>query len=303
MALPPSVGAFTVTELRIVPEEEPETEPRAASSALRYYASELKRHREAAGLTQAQLADLIPYSKSMISMVETAKRSPLDTRESGRITSKFTEYCDEVLQTGGALGRILPLLESGEDVYKSWFKPYAVLESEATVIMGFASQTVPGLLQTGDYARELLRSYYPPMSDEEVEQQVQGRLRRQEILRSETPPLLWFVLDEAVLRRPVGSDEVFQAQLKRLVEIGQNRRIKLQVMPFQRRAHAGLSGMMVILQLPEERAVYVEAPGTANITTIQQEVAERTLSFNALCEKALSVEESLQMVSSMLGEP
>src|SRR5699024_12567479 len=124
-----------------------------------------------------------------------AKRSPLDTRESGRITSKFTEYCDEVLQTGGALGRILPLLESGEDVYKSWFKPYAVLESEATVIMGFASQTVPGLLQTGDYAREFLRSYYTPMSDEEGEQQVQGRWRRRVMLRAETPPLRRSVLD------------------------------------------------------------------------------------------------------------
>ena len=133
-----------MTELRIVPEEEPETEPRAASSALRYYASELKRHREAAGLTQAQLADLIPYSKSMISMVETAKRSPLDTRESGRITSKFTEYCDEVLQTGGALGRILPLLDGSNDPYPPWFKPYAHLEAEATAIHIFQSQTIPG---------------------------------------------------------------------------------------------------------------------------------------------------------------
>ncbi|WP_312889478.1 DUF5753 domain-containing protein [Nocardiopsis aegyptia] len=203
----------------------------------------------------------------------------------------------------GALGRILPLLESANDVYKSWFRPYAALESEAKVIMEFASQTVPGLLQTEDYARDLLRSYYPPMTDEEVERQVQGRLRRQEILRSDTPPLLWFVLDEAVLRRPVGDDSVFRAQLERLVVAGRDRRIKIQVMPFERRAHAGLSGMMVILQLPEERAVYAEAPGTAHITTIEQEVAERMLSFNAICEKALSVEESLQMIASMLGEP
>ncbi|MCK9870000.1 helix-turn-helix transcriptional regulator [Nocardiopsis dassonvillei] len=292
-----------MTDLHLVPEEDSAPEPRAESLALRYYAAELKRHREAAGLTQAQLADLIPYSKSMVSMVETAKRSPLESREGGKMTSKFTEYCDQVLNTGGALGRILPLLESANDVYKSWFRPYAVLESEATVIMEFASQTVPGLLQTEDYARELLRSYYPPMSDEEVERQVHGRLRRQEILSSDAPPLLWFVLDEAVLRRPVGDDSVFRAQLEKLVEAGRHRRTKIQVMPFERRAHAGLSGMMVILQLPEERAVYAEAPGTAHITTIEQEVAERTLSFNAICEKALSVEESLRMIASMLGEP
>ncbi|MGW8528408.1 MULTISPECIES: helix-turn-helix domain-containing protein [Nocardiopsidaceae] len=290
-------------DLHLVPEEEPEAEPRPASLALRYYATELKRHREAAGLTQAQLAELIPYSKSMVSMVETAKRSPVESREGDKVTSRFTECCDEALNTGGALSRILPLLESANDVYKSWFRPYTVLEAEATMITGFASQTVPGLLQTEDYARELLRSYYPPMSDEEVERQVQGRMRRQEILLSRTPPLLWFVLDEAVIQRPVGSDVVFRAQLERLVEAGQGRRTKIQVMPFERRAHAGLSGMMVILQLPEERAVYVEAPGTAHITTVDQEVIERTLSFNALCERALSVDESVRMISSMLGEP
>jgi hypothetical protein len=292
-----------MTDLHLVHEEEPDAEPRTVPLALRYYASELKRHREAAGLTQAQLAELIPYSKSMVSMVETAKRSPVESREGDKVTSRFTECCDEVLNTGGALGRILPLLENANDVYKSWFRPYAALEAEATVVMEFASQTVPGLLQTEDYARELLRSYYPPMSDEEVERQVQGRMRRQEILRSKTPPLLWFVLDEAVLRRPVGDDSVFHAQLERLVDAGHDRRIKIQVIPFARRVHAGLSGMMVILQLPDERAVYVEGPGTANITTVEQEVAERALSFNAVCEKALSAEESVQMIASMLGEP
>ncbi|GAB2510580.1 helix-turn-helix transcriptional regulator [Nocardiopsis aegyptia] len=89
-----------MTDLHIVPEEETDESQGATPLALRYYASELKRHREAAGLTQALLADQIPYSKSMVSMIETAKRSPLDAREGDTVTSKFTEYCDEVLETG-----------------------------------------------------------------------------------------------------------------------------------------------------------------------------------------------------------
>ncbi|WP_116245187.1 helix-turn-helix transcriptional regulator [Nocardiopsis sp. FIRDI 009] len=104
-----------MTDLHLVPDEEADEPQRATPLALRYYASELKRYREAAGLTQAQLADLIPYSKSMVSMIETAKRSPLDAREGDRVTSRFTEYCDQVLDTGGALSRILPLLESAND--------------------------------------------------------------------------------------------------------------------------------------------------------------------------------------------
>ena len=303
MALPPSVGAFTVTELRIVPEEEPETEPRAASSALRYYASELKRHREATGLTQAQLADLIPYSKSMVSMVETAKRSPLDTRESGRITSKFTEYCDEVLQTGGALGRILPLLDGSNDPYPPWFKPYAHLEAEATAITEFASQTVPGLLQSEAYARAVLSSGRPYMGDDEVERQTAARMQRQQVLRRDCPPTVITVLDELVVRRPIGGPTVLKEQLERLINMVESRAVSLGIVPTSVQEHAGLDGSWSLLEyFDEDPLVYIEAGGTGTMSNRVKDVLPMRQAFSALCMQALSPRASVELMMGIVRE-
>lgn len=297
MALPPSVGAFTVTELRIVPEEEPETEPRAASSALRYYASELKRHREATGLTQAQLADLIPYSKSMISMVETAKRSPLDTRESGRITSKFTEYCDEVLQTGGALGRILPLLDGSNDPYPPWFKPYAHLEAEATAIHIFQSQTIPGLFQTEAYARAVLACGRPYMGDDEIERQTAARMQRQQVLRSDCPPTVITVLDELVVRRPIGGPTVLKEQVKQLVELVESRVMSLGIVPVGVVEHAGLDGSWNVLEFSDEDPLlYIEAGGTGTMSNRAKDVFPMRQAFSTLCMQALSPRASVELM-------
>lgn len=292
-----------MTELRVVPEEEPESEPRAASLALRYYATELKRYREAAGLTQAQLADLIPYSKSMISMVETAKRSPLDAREGDRTTSKFTEYCDETLRTGGALNRILPLLESGNDPYPSWFRPYTHLEAEATAIHSYDAQTVPGLLQTEEYAQALARCLFPTPSETEIAKLVAARMRRQEILDRESPPHLFFVVDEAVLKRRIGTAAVMVQQLRRLLDEASKPMVKLLVMPFEAGGHPAIDGSHSILDLPEgESALYVEGPGNATITTMTHEVRTAQLRFLALCGAALPPSRSADLIKKYMGE-
>ncbi len=292
-----------MTDLHLVPEEEPDSEPRTASLALRYYATELKRHREAAGLTQAQLADLIPYSKSMVSMVETAKRSPLDAREGGKTTSKFTEYCDQVLNTGGALGRILPLLEDTGDPYPSWFRPYANLEAEATAIYSYEVQVVPGLLQTEKYARELTRCLYPAPSEAEVDIQVAARMRRQEILARASPPHLFFVLDEAVLKRRIGTGEVMRGQLKQLLEASQRPSVHLFVLPFAVGGHPAIDGAYVVLDLPEgEPALYVEGPGSATITTVAADVYPARLRFLALCGAALAPSPSIELIKTYMGE-
>lgn len=292
-----------MTELRIVPEGEPDPEPRAASLGLRYYASELKRHREAAGLTQAQLSGLIPYSKSMVSMVETAKRSPLDTREGDRVTSKFTEYCDQVLNTGGALGRILPLLEGSSDPYPSWFRPYANLEAEATAVHSYDAQTVPGLLQTEAYAQSLAGCLFPAPSEAEIARLVAARMRRQEILDRQQPPHLFFVVDEAVFRRRIGTVAVMAQQLQRMIEVASEPTVNLLVMPFEAGGHPAIDGSHSILDLPEgESALYVEGPGNATITTMADEVRPAQLRFLALCGAALSPSCSIDMIKKYMGE-
>jgi hypothetical protein len=292
-----------MTDLQLVPQEEAEPGPRPASLALRYYATELKRHREAAGLPQAQLAELIPYSKSMVSMVETAKRSPVESREGDKVTSRFTECCDEALNTGGALSRILPLLESANDLYPPWFRPYAVLEAEATAIYTFQSQAMPGLLQTEAYAQALTECLFPAPGEAEKAGLVAARMRRQEILDRQQPPHLFCVVDEAVFRRRIGTAAVMAQQMQRLIEAAAEPRVNLLVMPFDAGGHPAIDGSHSILDLPEgESALYVEGPGSASITMTANEVWPAQLRFLALCGAALSPSCSIDMIKKYMGE-
>ncbi|MFD6096844.1 Scr1 family TA system antitoxin-like transcriptional regulator [Nocardiopsis flavescens] len=296
-----------MTDLRVIPTAPDDSADGAADTGkrpaplLRYYGSELRRFREAAGLTQEELGKRINCSKSKVSMVETGRSSPLEATKKDRLNSPFTRQCEEALNTGGALTRILPLLVDVEKAYPDWFRPFPGLESEATEIYSFEPQAVPGLLQTEDYARELLRSYYPPISDAELESQVQARMHRQEALKRKMPPLSWFLLDEAVLRRPVGGAELFAAQLDHLLITGGNRWVQLQIIPFTRGPHALMNGSMVILQLPKDRVLYVEGQGSAHITATEPDVYKATLTFHAACAQALSTEESLQLIAEIRG--
>lgn len=296
-----------MTDLRVIP-----TAPDGASddgvdsgkrpaSLLRYYGSELRRFREAAGLTQEELGKRINCSKSKVSMVETGRSSPLEPTKKDRLNSPFTRQCEEALNAEGALTRILPLLVDVEKSYPDWFRPFPSLEADATEIYNFQPQTVPGLLQTENYARELLRSYYPPISDAELESQVQARMQRQEALKRKEPPLSWFLMDEAVLRRQVGSAEVFAAQLDHLLVAAGSRWTRLQILPFVRGPHALMSGSMVILQLPKDRVLYVEGQGSAHITATEPDVYKATLTFHAACAQALSTDESLQLIAEIRG--
>jgi transcriptional regulator with XRE-family HTH domain len=161
-------------------------------AAHRLYAAELRRWRQERGVTQERLAALTHYSAALVGMVEKLQRNP---------TREFTSRCDDVLATGGALARLLPLLAA--ESYPSWFRPFVEMEAEATAIQEFEVQVIAGLLQTEDYARAVLNSW-PPKSAEEIERRLAARLDRQRILDRTDPPLLSFVLDESVLRRPMG---------------------------------------------------------------------------------------------------
>lgn len=259
-------------------------------------ADELRRYRDAAGLTQVQLARRINFSESLVAMVETGKRIP---------KVDFIEACDQALGTGGGLDRIWKRMV--RSTYPAWFRPFAGMEEVATAIFEYEAQAVPGLLQTEDYARAILRAGRPRDSDEEIEQHVAARMARQAILTRERPPLLWVALDEAVLRRPVGGRAVMRAQLAHLVAAARVRHIVIQVLPFDAGEHAGMAGARIILSLPDEGdIVYVEAPGNGLIIGTPEEVAETALRFDLLRAVALSPGESIAMIAEMIeeyGEP
>ena len=147
------------------------------------------------------------------------------------------------------------------DVLPSWFQVYVGLEGAATLIRTYEVQFVPGLLQTEEYARAVSRSGRAGEPDEEEMRRVAVRMNRQRLLTRPDPPRLWAIVDEAVLRRPIGGSAVMRAQIEYLIEAGRQPNITIQVMPFRFGGHAGESGPFSILRFAEPDlpdVVYIE---------------------------------------------
>jgi hypothetical protein len=146
------------------------------------------------------------------------------------------------------------------DVMPSWFQVYVGLEGAASLIRTYEVQFVPGLLQTADYARAVTRRGQPSLAEEDVERRVGLRLSRQRVLSRSEPARLWAVIDEAVLRRPIGGAQVLRDQLEHLVLKSKEPNITLQVLPFRVGGHAE-TGAFTLLRFPEpdlSDIVYVE---------------------------------------------
>jgi transcriptional regulator with XRE-family HTH domain len=126
------------------------------------------------------------------------------------------------------------------DVLPDWFAAYLSLEQAASQIRAYEAQFVPGLLQTADYARALLGAGNPHAPSEATDRRVALRLRRQELLTREAPPRVWIVMDETVLRWPVGGPEVMRAQIDHLIEMNALPHVTLQIMPFGNGPHPAM---------------------------------------------------------------
>jgi Domain of unknown function (DUF5753) len=154
------------------------------------------------------------------------------------------------------------------DVIPEGFDLFIGLEEAAARLDWYEAELVPGLLQAEDYALALIRAYDPGLSDEEVERRVHVRMARQALLTRVTePPALRVLLNEAILHRPVGGENVMAAQLSRLVEVSQLPNVSIRVMLFSAGLHAGImSGPFVMLRFPangngqetEPPTIYVE---------------------------------------------
>jgi hypothetical protein len=225
--------------------------------------AQLRRFREAAGVSPERAGTTIRGSRSKISRMETG-RVGFKIRD---VTDLLTLYgvTDEQVQS-----RFLSLARQSSkpdwwakygDVLPDWFEPYIGLESAATAIRSFDMQFVHSLFQTEDYARAVTKLGHHADSALEIEDRVTLRLKRQDLLTRQDPPWIWSVMDESVLRRPVGGPDVMRAQLHRLLEVAGRPNVTIQVVPFGRSGHAGESGSFSILRFGEwdlPDVVYVE---------------------------------------------
>ena len=212
--------------------------------------SQLRRFREAADVTPERAAYVIRASRSKISRMENG-RVGMKVRDVTDLLDLYGVTDETERSAMMALAR-----QSGssgwwagyDDVMVDWLQDYIGLEAAASGIRGFELQFVHGLFQTEDYAREVTLLGYAGAPDEEIDRRVDLRLRRQRLLDGPRPPHVWLVIDEAALRRPVGGTAVMRGQLKQLAERAGQPGVTIQVIPFERGAHAAAGGAFTLLR-------------------------------------------------------
>ncbi|HEV7932767.1 MAG TPA: helix-turn-helix transcriptional regulator [Actinomadura sp.] len=240
------------------------TSPGAGSTVRRILlGSQLRRLRESRGVSRQGAGYVIRASESKISRLEL-----------GRVSFKERDVADLLTLYGvtdqSERESLLRLAREANapgwwhrygDVLPNWFQTYVGLEESASLIRTYELQFVPGLLQSEHYAREVFRLGNTDAPGQEIDQRVELRMQRQQRLAAPDAPRLWAVIDEAVLRRPVGGSDVMRGQIEHLINVMKMPNVTVQVMPFAFGAHAAEGGAFSILRFPEPDlpdVVYVE---------------------------------------------
>jgi transcriptional regulator with XRE-family HTH domain len=258
------------------------------ASPLDYYGFELRRYREAAGLTQRQLGDIVNYTGSLVGQIETARKLP---------TPEFSERVDAALGTGGLLSRLVTLVMRSQ--LPGWFQQVAELEARAVEICAFQTHMVHGLLQTDAYVRGVLGA----MDETDLDDRTAVRLARQRIFEKAEPPVLWLVISEAALYQEISDRETMRGQLARLLSFETNPRINVQVLPFSTGAHAGLTGSFTVFRFTTDPTiVYTEGYGSAHPTANPDTVRDCSLRYDHLRAAALSLKDSAELIRRVMEE-
>jgi transcriptional regulator with XRE-family HTH domain len=218
------------------------------ASPLHFFGAEVRRAREAADMTLADLGALVPCDASTVSKIEAGQLRP---------TQRFVTACIETFPPLEWLGRFYEESQMwGDGAIPRWFEDWLKTEREATTLRIWQPLIVPGLLQTADFARALfLAGGQLDTSDEALDQLVAARLARQRIFDRPDPPNLWIVLDEAVLHRLIGTPKTTYDQLLQVADMSMRSYICVQVVPASTGAHPGLSCSFYIASAQGKRDV------------------------------------------------
>ncbi|MFF7307382.1 Scr1 family TA system antitoxin-like transcriptional regulator [Streptomyces sp. NPDC008137] len=258
-------------------------------AAWEFFGTELKRRREDAGITQAELGLRVFVSGGYIGQFEQAIRKPqLDV----------AQRIDGVLQTDGIFERLCRKLIDDKR-YADYFARAAELEAQATKICEFAPALVPGLLQTPAYARAVTLAMNPFAPDEFIAEKVSGRLERAQILKDATRPVYWVILHENVLRIPVGGPAVMAEQLERVVALARERTVMVQVLPYAAGAYAVMTGDLRLMEFDDAPpTAYTEAVYSGTLLDDPAVVKHAQSAYDLLRAAALPPEASLDLIES-----
>lgn len=249
------------------------------------YGDWLKAQREAVGLTQQELADRAIMTRSHIAHIEAGRRIP--SKEDAR-------RLDMALGTGNVLSSFLPKEDA---VVADYFAAARLLEQQATVIREFALSFVPGVLQTEAYARAVLRVGFPPLGEDERDKLVVTRLERTKILANPVTPVVWALIDEAVLRRPAGGRKVMADQIMHLVRLVEAGRVRIHVVPFGLGIHPLMQSMLTLMWFEDQPPVaYSEGLQVGRVHDAPAIVERLRAAYDLALGDALPQRESLALM-------
>ncbi|WPO72154.1 MULTISPECIES: helix-turn-helix transcriptional regulator [unclassified Streptomyces] len=259
---------------------------------------QIKVLRVRAGMSQKELGSAAHCGEDLISAMERGVRTP---------QPEFLELADPLLGAGGVL---IAAVEDVREAQKKsrtrhpdWYRGYAKLEAEAVELHHYCNQTVHGLLQTEDYARAVFTYRRPLLSEEVIEKRVMDRLARQQIFERWPSPSFTYVLEEVVLQRPIGGQDVHRSQLEHLVRVGGKRNVDLYVLPTNSEEHPNLdSAFNLLTPRGRQQVAYTEAQGHPRLITDPEEVRLIADRYGSMRGMALNPRESVALIEKMLGE-
>ncbi|MEU3711699.1 helix-turn-helix domain-containing protein [Streptomyces catenulae] len=267
---------------------------KSAQGVVLAFGQSMKTLRLRAGMEREEFGRKIGYSASTVASFEQGRRIP----SPGTI-----DQADSILRADGLLKVWKEQVERAQ--YPVFFQGMAQLEKEAVELLAYDTLVFKGLLQTEEYMRALLGMRRPVLDQETIEQRVAARLARQTIFDRWPAPLLSFVLDESILRRPYGGTDVLRRQLEHLLLIGQKKNVALQVMPLDREESAGVDGPFTVVTRTGDgkKFVYAEAQGSATLETDPQQAALTAARYGIIRSQALPTRESLEFIERLLESP
>jgi transcriptional regulator with XRE-family HTH domain len=268
---------------------------------------QLQALREKAGLSYQQAAEVIYSSEWTIRRMERAEGGlkPL-TVKALLVAYGVTDVRE--IDTFLALARDASRpgwWHSYSDVLPDWFKVAVGLEESASLIRAYQPQVIPGLLQTEQYVRAITAASFPSDKEQDSERKVALRLARQDLLNRQAPPEYSVVIEETVLRRPIGGSEVMRGQIKHLIDMAGRPRVALQVLPFSAGWHPAMYGMFNVYRFPDDampEVVYSEGLTSAYYLNKPDETAKYNEALDRMTAQAATPDKTVTILRQILKE-
>lgn len=256
-------------------------------SPAHHFGAEARRAREAKGMTQSELGELVPCDKATVSRTEAGLTAPDES---------FARACDTAFpEMQGWFLRFWKDSQTwGAALFPQSLREFAAYEAEALTLWAFEHSLIPGLLQVEAYALAVLERH-PDTTPEQAAERAAARIARQAVLDRDRPPKFWVLMDESALHREVAPPKVMAEQLEHLADMARRTNVTIQLIP-AKGAHVGLSGAFAVAETPDTTVAYINHAADSMTTDSPATVGLVCSRFDSLRTEAFRGSESLILI-------